>query len=68
VSKLGHSTVPELDPDPDLAVKFPDPAKRSGSDRISNTGVWLAFVLMLTIFHHPKTKTFCLASFLAKNK
>jgi hypothetical protein len=51
-----------------LVVKFPDPAKRSGSDRIRNTGVWLAFVLMLTIFHHPKTKTFCLASFLAKNK
>jgi hypothetical protein len=30
--------------------------------------VWLAFVLMLTIFHHPKAKTFCLASFLAKKK
>jgi hypothetical protein len=26
--------LPELDPDPDLVVKFPDPAKRSGSDRI----------------------------------
>jgi hypothetical protein len=25
---------PELDPDLDLVVKFPDPAKRSGSDRI----------------------------------
>jgi hypothetical protein len=23
--------IPELDPDPDLVVKFPDPAKRSGS-------------------------------------
>jgi hypothetical protein len=30
--------------------------------------VWLAFVLMLTIFHHPKAKTFCLATFLAKKK
>ncbi len=34
--------LPELDPDPDLVVKFPDPdpAKRSGSDRIRirNTG------------------------------
>jgi hypothetical protein len=31
--------LPELDPDPDLVVKFsdPDPAKRSGSDRIRNT-------------------------------
>jgi hypothetical protein len=26
--------LPELDPDPDLVVKFPDTAKRSGSDRI----------------------------------
>ncbi len=28
--------LPELDPDPDLVVNFPDPdpAKRSGSDRI----------------------------------
>ncbi len=26
--------LPELDPDPDLVVKYPDPAKRSGSDRI----------------------------------
>jgi hypothetical protein len=28
--------LPELEPDPDLVVKFPDPdpAKRSGSDRI----------------------------------
>jgi hypothetical protein len=23
--------LPELDPDPDLVAKFPDPAKRSGS-------------------------------------
>jgi hypothetical protein len=30
--------------------------------------MWLAFMLMLTIFHHPKTKTFCLASFLALTK
>jgi hypothetical protein len=36
--------LPELDPDPDLVVNFPDPdpAKRSGSDRIRirirNTG------------------------------
>jgi hypothetical protein len=22
--------------------------------------VWLAFVLMLTAFHHPKAKTFCM--------
>jgi hypothetical protein len=29
--------LPELDPDPDLVVKFPDPAKMSGSDRIRNT-------------------------------
>jgi hypothetical protein len=30
--------------------------------------VWLALVLMLTIFHHSKAKTFCLASFLARKK
>jgi hypothetical protein len=30
--------------------------------------VWLAFVLMLTIFHHPKTKTFCMASSLVQKK
>jgi hypothetical protein len=30
--------------------------------------VWLAFVLMLTIFHHSKAKTFCLASFLERKK
>jgi hypothetical protein len=30
--------------------------------------MWLAFMLMLTIFHHPKAKTFCLASFLALKK
>jgi hypothetical protein len=30
--------------------------------------VWLALVLMLTIFHHPGTKTFCLASFLERKK
>jgi hypothetical protein len=32
--------LPELDPDPDLVVKFldPDPAKRSGSDRIR---IWI---------------------------
>jgi hypothetical protein len=31
--------LPELGPDPDLVVKYPDPAKRSGSDciRIPNT-------------------------------
>jgi hypothetical protein len=28
--------------------------------------VWLAFALMLTIFHHPKAKSVCLASFLAR--
>jgi hypothetical protein len=28
----------------------------------------LAFMLMLTIFHHPKAKTLCLASFLALTK
>jgi hypothetical protein len=28
--------------------------------------VWLAFVLMLTIFHHSKAKTFCSESFLAR--
>jgi hypothetical protein len=26
--------LPELDPDPDLVVTFPDPPNRSGSDRI----------------------------------
>jgi hypothetical protein len=26
------------------------------------------FVLMLAISHHPKTKTFCMASFLARKK
>jgi hypothetical protein len=30
--------------------------------------MWLAFILMLTIFHHPKAKTFCLVSFLALTK
>jgi hypothetical protein len=30
--------------------------------------MWLAFMLMLTIFHHPKAKKFCLASFLALTK
>jgi hypothetical protein len=30
--------------------------------------MWLAFKLMLMIFHHPKAKTFCLASFLALTK
>jgi hypothetical protein len=30
--------------------------------------MWLAFMVMLTIFHHPKAKTFCLASFLALTK
>jgi hypothetical protein len=30
--------------------------------------MWLAFMLMLTILHHPKAKTFCLASFLAQTK
>jgi hypothetical protein len=30
--------------------------------------MWLAFMLMLTIFHHPEAKTFCLASFLALTK
>ncbi len=30
--------------------------------------MWLAFMLMLTIFHHSKSKTFCLASFLALTK
>ncbi len=30
--------------------------------------MWLAFMLMLTIFHHPKAKAFCLASFLALTK
>jgi hypothetical protein len=30
--------------------------------------MWLAFMPMLTIFHHPKAKTFCLASFLALTK
>jgi hypothetical protein len=31
---LGKYKSPELDPDPDLAVKIPDPAERSGFDRI----------------------------------
>jgi hypothetical protein len=30
--------------------------------------MWLACMLMMTIFHHPKAKTFCLASFLALTK
>jgi hypothetical protein len=30
--------------------------------------VWLAFVLKLTISHHPKAKTFCTVSFLARKK
>jgi hypothetical protein len=28
---FGKYTLQDLDPDPDLAVKIPDPAKRSGS-------------------------------------
>jgi hypothetical protein len=34
--QIFFNKLPELDPDPDLVVKFPDPdpAKRSGSDRI----------------------------------
>ncbi len=40
--------LPELEPDPDLVVNFPDPAKRSGSDRIRiririrNTAYWVS--------------------------
>jgi hypothetical protein len=36
ITVLGNYTSPELDrePDPGLAVKIPDPAKRSGSDWI----------------------------------
>jgi hypothetical protein len=30
--------------------------------------VWLAFVLMGAIFHHTKTKTFCMASILVRKK
>jgi hypothetical protein len=30
--------------------------------------MWLAFMLLLTIFHYPKAKKFCLASFLALTK
>jgi hypothetical protein len=30
--------------------------------------VWLAFALMLTIFHHPKAKIFCLASLRKKRR
>ncbi len=39
--------LPELDPDPDLVVKFPDPSKRSESDRIRirNTGQNLLKIL-----------------------
>jgi hypothetical protein len=29
---------------------------------------WLAFVLMLMIFHHPKANTVCLVSFFARKK
>jgi hypothetical protein len=34
--QIFFKNLPELDPDPDLVVKFqnPDPANRSGSDRI----------------------------------
>jgi hypothetical protein len=41
--------LPELDPDPDLVVKYPDPAKRSGSDqiRIRNTGFHYRYWLLL---------------------
>jgi hypothetical protein len=34
----------------------------------SSLYVWIAFVLMLTIFHHPKRKAICLASFFARKK
>jgi hypothetical protein len=30
--------------------------------------MWLAFVLTLPFFHHPKAKNFCLVSFLALTK
>jgi hypothetical protein len=30
--------------------------------------MWLAFVLMLTIFHYPKAETFCLATILTTKK
>jgi hypothetical protein len=30
--------------------------------------VWLAFMLMLTTFHHPKAKMFYLASILANQR
>jgi hypothetical protein len=45
-------TLPELDPDPDLVAKFsdPDPAKRSGSDRIRNTASQI-LQLVLRIRH-----------------
>ncbi len=42
--------------------------QRNCSTLIFFLRVWLAFVLMLTIFHHPKAKTFCMASFLARKK
>jgi hypothetical protein len=45
--------LPELDPDPDLVVKYPDPdlAKRSGSDRIRihNTAASYAFFLIVIL-------------------
>jgi hypothetical protein len=30
--------------------------------------VWLGFVLLLTIYHHPQAKTFCLGNFLTRKK
>jgi hypothetical protein len=44
--------LPELDPDPDLVVNFPDPdpAKRSGSDRIRNTDSNSKFYPRITLF------------------
>jgi hypothetical protein len=64
--------LPELDPDPDLVMKFPDrdpdPTKRSGSDwiRIRNTGWYqsipmvpiITFGLILTNVIDPSVKDF----------
>jgi hypothetical protein len=54
--------LPELDPDPDLVVNFPDPdpAKRSGSDRIRIRIRNTAYDTVLLILLFDNTAGLCL--------
>jgi hypothetical protein len=42
--------LPELDPDPDLVVKFPDPAKRSGAGSATLISFYLFFLAFCVRF------------------